>query len=126
MLPWDFGIINAIKQELKVAVFPSTPPEEQRKTPYLVFELKNISQGKNLASRVEFFITIVDDQEITGSSFEILRSINKIISKELTLLQEKFVIGTAKVKIESVTSKENYLLLRLIAILQLKAIYEDK
>jgi hypothetical protein len=126
MLPWDLGIINAIKKELNLAIFPSKPPKEFKKTPYLIFELKNILQGKNLISRVEFVITIMDEEEITGASFEVLRSINKIVSKELTLSQENVAIGTAKIKINSVVSKENNLILTLVAILQLKAIYEDE
>jgi hypothetical protein len=75
---------------------------------------------------VEFLITIVDRDEVTGTAFEVLRVINKIISKELTLFQENSVIGSAKIKINSVASKENSLILNLVAILQLKAIYEDQ
>ncbi|MDR2765945.1 MAG: hypothetical protein LBB63_00565 [Holosporaceae bacterium] len=126
MLPWDFGIVNAIKKELNLAIFPSKPPKELKKTPYLIFELKDILQGKNLMSRVEFLIRIVDEEEITGASFEVLRSLNKIISKELTLSQENVVIGSAKIKINSVANKENSLILTLVAMLQLKAVYEDE
>jgi hypothetical protein len=126
MIPWDLGIINAIKQELKFAIFPSEPPEELRKTPYLIFELKNVLQGKNLMSRVEFSITIVDNKEVTGACFDVLRSINKIISKELALSQDDFIIGSAKIKINSIASKENSLILNLIAILHLNAVYEDE
>jgi hypothetical protein len=125
MIPWDLGIINAIKKELELAIFPSDPPEELHKTPYLLFELKNILQGKNLMSRVEFSITIVDNKEVTSAGFEILKAINKLISKELTLSQEDFIIGSAKTKINSIESKKNRLILNLIAILKLKAVYED-
>ncbi|MDR3187463.1 MAG: hypothetical protein LBT63_03495 [Holosporaceae bacterium] len=126
MLPWDMGIINAIKKELKWPIFPSKPPEELRKTPHIIFELQNVLQGKNLMSRVEFLVTIVDRDEVTGAAFEVLRAINKIISKELTLFQENCAIGSAKIKINSIASKENSLILNLVAILQLKAIYEDQ
>ncbi|MDR1982796.1 MAG: hypothetical protein LBQ08_03305 [Holosporaceae bacterium] len=126
MIPWDLGIINAIRKELELAIFPSNPPEELRKTPYLIFELKNILPGKNLMSRVEFSITIVDDKEVTGASFEVLKAINKIISRELTLSQEEATIGSAKAKINSIESKKNNLVLNLIAILKLEAIYEDE
>ncbi|MDR1375203.1 MAG: hypothetical protein LBJ45_00100 [Holosporaceae bacterium] len=126
MLPWDMGIINAIKKELTWPIFPSKPPEGLRKTPHLILELQNVLQGKNLMSRVEFLITIVDKDEVTGAAFEILRSINKIISKELTLFQGNSSIGSAKIKINSIASKGNSLILNLVAILQLKAIYEDE
>ncbi|MDR0678310.1 MAG: hypothetical protein LBF44_02110 [Holosporaceae bacterium] len=127
MIPWDLGIINAIKKELEFAIFPSNPPEEfGKKTPYLIFELKNILQGKNLMSRVEFSITIVDNKEVTSASFEILKAINKIISKELTLSQDETPIGSAKIKINSIESKKNNLILNLVAILRLEAVYEDE
>jgi hypothetical protein len=125
MIPWDLGIINAIKKEIKLAIFPSNPPKELRQFPHLIFELNNILQGKNLTSRAEFTLTIVDDKEVTVASFEILKAINKIISKELTLSQGDVVIGTAKIKINSVESKNNNIILKLIAILKLKAVYEN-
>jgi hypothetical protein len=125
MLPWDFGIINAIKKELAFSIFPNTPPEEMRKTPYLIFELKNIRQGKNLLSRVEFTLTIVDDENISGRGLNILKNINRIISKQLTLSQSNATIGSARVKIDSIESRQNNLIVNLVAILQLEALYED-
>ncbi|MDR3179432.1 MAG: hypothetical protein LBT70_00850 [Holosporaceae bacterium] len=125
MLPWDFGIINAIKKELSAAIFPSTPPDELRKTPYLIFELKNIIHGKNLMSRVEFVVSIVDDKCVTSESMKIMKSISKITAQELTLSQGNVAIGSAKIKIDSIESRKNLLLLNMIAILKLKAIYED-
>ncbi|MDR0753606.1 MAG: hypothetical protein LBE95_02985 [Holosporaceae bacterium] len=126
MIPWDLGIIRAIGKELELAIFPSHPPEEIRKTPYLIFELKNVLQGKNLTSRIEFTITIIEGKDVATASFEILRAINKIISKELTLSQGDSEIGSAKAKINSVGSKQNNLILNFVAILKLKAIYEDE
>lgn len=126
MLPWDLGIINAIKKNIEFDIFPSMPPEELRKTPYLIFELKNIVQGVNLISRADFVINIVDKNEITSAAFDILKSINKIINTELTLSQNDFEIGRAKIKINSVESKKNTLILNMTSILQLKAIYEDE
>ncbi|MDR3151221.1 MAG: hypothetical protein LBT67_00015 [Holosporaceae bacterium] len=129
-LPWDFGIINAIKKGLTTVIFPSSPPEMLRKTPYIIFELKDIRQGKNLMSRVEFVLTIVDGNDddgnsCSGKSIQVLQNITKIISRELTLYQEESIIGSAKIKIESIENRKNNLRLNLVAILQLKAIYED-
>ncbi|GHU12721.1 hypothetical protein FACS189449_06930 [Alphaproteobacteria bacterium] len=124
-IPWDFGIINAIKKELGAAIFPPSPPRELRKTPYLVFELKKIMQGKNLMSRVEFVITIVDNENVSSESIGIMKSIGKIISQELTLHQENGIIGSARIKIDSLESRKNHLILNMVAILKLKAIYED-
>ena len=76
-------------------------------------------------SRAEFTLTIVDNKEISGESLTILKNINKIISKELTLRQSDFTIGTARIKVDSVESKKNNLIMNLVAILQLKAIYEN-
>lgn len=125
MLPWDFGIINAIKREIEYAIFPSTPPEDKRETPYLIFELRNIVMGKNLTSRAEFTITIVDDKEVTGACFEVMRVLSKLTSKELTLSQEDFVLGTARIKLNTVESRKNNLILNFVGILKMVGIYED-
>ena len=123
MIPWDFGIIRAIKELLGIAIFPSMPPEDMKKSPYIIFELKDILQGKNLLYRVGFALTLIDNNE--GKNLEILKSITKIIRKELTLKQGNFVIGSARIKIESVESKGINLIINFAALLQLKAIYED-
>ncbi len=126
MIQWDFGITNAIAKELGTTLFPfSAPSSEQRTSPYLILDLKSIVQGKNLVSRAEFTITIASDKEISGKSYDILRSIDKLMSKELTLYQESEIIGSAKFKISSLESKKNNLILNIIALLQLKAIYSD-
>ncbi len=123
MIPWDFGIIRAIKELLGISIFPSMPPEDMKKSPYIIFELKDILQGKNLLYRVRFTLTLIDNNE--GKNLEILKSIIKIIRKELTLKQGNFVIGSARMKIESVESKGINLIINFAALLQLKAIYED-
>jgi hypothetical protein len=126
MIPWDLGIIKAIGKELGEAIFPSSPPEETYKTPYLIFELKNYMYGVNLRSRVEFSITIVDDREVTSASYDIMRAINKIICQKLTLSQGNSVIGTAKTKVDSVEKRKNKLTLNMIAMLDMEAIYENE
>ena len=73
--------------------------------------------------RVRFTLTLIDNNE--GKNLEILKSIIKIIRKELTLKQGNFVIGSARMKIESVESKGINLIINFAALLQLKAIYED-
>lgn len=123
MIPWDFGIIQAIKDQLGISIFPSTPPEPLKESSHVIFELKNILQGKNSLYRVGFTLTLVDNNE--GNNLEVLKKITKIIRKELTLHQGEFEIGSAKVKIESVESKKDKLIINLVALLQLKTIYED-
>lgn len=126
MIPWDFGIKNAIEKELGISLFPfSAPSEEKRISPYLIIEFKNLVQGKNLTSRADFAITIVNEREITAESFEISKNLEKIARKELTLYQGKKVIGSAKFKIISLESKKNNLILNITALLCLKAIYEN-
>ena len=126
MIPWDFGITKAIAGELGTMLFPfSAPSKEERTSPYLIFDLKNIVQGKNLTSRAEFTITIASDDEITPKSYEIFRNIQKMTGKELSLYEGNEIIGSAKLKIFSFESKKNNLILNITALLQLKAIYED-
>ncbi|MDR2781922.1 MAG: hypothetical protein LBB21_05740 [Holosporaceae bacterium] len=126
LIPWDLGLINALKKGFEYAIFPSNPPEENRRTPYLIFELQNFLHGKNFTARVEFTLTIVDQKEVTSASFDVLRAINKVISKELTLIQEEFVIGSAKIKTDAVESKKNSLVLKMVAILKLSMVYKDE
>lgn len=125
MIPWDFGIIRAIKELLGISIFPSVPSPEHiiKESPYIIFQLNNILQGKNLLYRVGFTLTLIDNNG--GKNLEILKNITKIIRKELTLKQNSFVIGSARIKIESVESKGNNLVINFTALLQLKAIYED-
>ena len=128
MFPWDFGIINAIKKELLYSIFPSYPPDEAGlgAAPYLIFELKKIQQGSQFKSLAEFTITIVDRTESPGENMNVLRNINNIIREELVLSQGNSAIGSAKIKVESVDSKKNNLIINMVAILNLFAIYEDE
>lgn len=125
MIPWDFGIINAIKQNLDIPIFPSEPPKGLNQKTYLVFNLKNIVQGMNLTSKMEFSLTIVDKNETTDHTYAILKKINRLISSELSLYQGNFIIGSAKVKINCLENKKNMLILNLVAKLQLKRLYDD-
>ena len=49
MIPWDFGIIRAIKELLGISIFPSAPSSEHiiKENPYIIFQLNDILQGKN-------------------------------------------------------------------------------
>jgi hypothetical protein len=119
MFPWDFGIINAIKQGIGLDIYPSQPPDNQFKAPYFVFELKNIRTDIKWSSRVEFIMTLVADENGTDEYLEILKIIKKIISGELTLNQKDSKIGTARIKITSVECKKNSLILNCTALLRL-------
>ena len=125
MIPWDFGIIRAIKELLGISIFPSAPSPEHiiKENPYIIFQLNDILQGKNLLYRVGFTLTLIDNNE--GKNLEILKNITKIIRKELTLKQGEFIIGSARIKTESVESKGSNLIINFAALLQLKAIYVD-
>jgi hypothetical protein len=126
MTPWDFGIISALSKALEILIFPSDPPGEQRRAPYLIFELKKIVHGKNLTSRAEFSITVKDDEATDGARFEIMRAIDRIIDDELTLSGGGSVIGSARIKLSSYDSKKNNLILNFAAILKLEAVYDDE
>lgn len=123
MIPWDFGIISAIKDQLGIAIFPSTPPKDFQTKPHLTFELNDIMQGKNCVYKVGFKMKIVDNNE--GINLEILKKISRIIRKELTLKEGKFVLGSARIKIESVESKSNVLTVNFVALLQINNGYEE-
>ena len=75
MIPWDFGIIRAIKELLGISIFPSAPSPEHiiKENPYIIFQLNDILQGKNLLYRVGFTLTLIDNNE--GKNLEILKKI---------------------------------------------------
>lgn len=123
MIPWDFGIIKAIKDQLGISIFPSNPPEIFQKKAHLIFELNDIVQGKTGTYKVGFKMKIVDNNE--GTNLEILKKITRIVRKELTLKESKNTLGSARIKIESVESKSDILTVNFIALLQLKTTYED-
>ncbi|MBR1733962.1 MAG: hypothetical protein IJ730_00690 [Alphaproteobacteria bacterium] len=123
MIPWDFGIIQAIKNQLDISIFPSNPPQKLSQKPHIIFEINDILQGKNCVYRVGFSLTLVNEDH--GKNLEILKQITKITRNELTLKQGNFDLGSAKIKIESVENKQRKLTLDLVALLQLKIIYDD-
>lgn len=122
---WDFGVINALKEGLDMEVFPSDPIEKIAQTPYLIFELKNVLYGKNLSSRVECIIKIINANYDNTKVFEVLKKINQVITKKLSLYQGALCIGSAKMKINSLETKGDVTILSLIGILQLLAIYDN-
>ncbi|MDR2107811.1 MAG: hypothetical protein LBO73_04855 [Holosporaceae bacterium] len=127
MIPWDFGIINALKKCLGTIIFPSDPPEEESlQTPYLIFELKKITHGKNLISRAEFTLTVADEDKTDGGRFAVMKAVDRIAEDELTLSAGDAVIGSAKIKMISFDSKKNKLILNFAAILKLEATYDDE
>ncbi len=125
MIPWDFGLINTLKNLLDISIFPSEPPEEQRKTPYIILELLNIEQNINLVTKLGLKLTIVYNQEQMPAYYSIIKTMKKAIAQKLTLKQGNFEIGTAQIKLEKFVTKKNNLILDLTALLYLKAIYDD-
>lgn len=124
MIPWDFGIIGAIKDQLGISIFPINPPQNMQKKPHLIFELNDVVHGKIGCYKVGFKMKIVDNNE--GTNLEILKKISRIIRKELTLKEGRFTLGSARIKIGSVESKSDVLTVNFIALLSLKARYEDE
>ncbi|MBQ3564812.1 MAG: hypothetical protein IJA14_01530 [Alphaproteobacteria bacterium] len=126
MFPWDFGLIEALKYVLQLNIFAEEPPEEQRVTPYLIFEMKKISPSVNNTARADLQITIVDKEEISLATYDFIKMIEKATRQELTLKQGEFTIGSAKIKLDKVATRRNSIILNLVALLKLKAIYEDE
>lgn len=118
MLPWDFGIINAIKKELSdYAVYPSNPPIESQIFPYIVVSMKNSRINANSTVLVEMLLSIVDRDNVSNTSYTILRALMKLMRRELTLRGEENDIGKAYFRINHVDTKQNALILNLTGIL---------
>lgn len=126
MIPWDFGLTNALKEKLNVEIFPSEPPEEFKKSPYLILEFKSIRQTMEQTARAEIQLKIADEEKPTSAVYDFIRAIKKAISQELVLKQGKSEIGKANMKMEKVVMSRSGTILNLTALLQLKTIYEDE
>ncbi len=125
IVPWDFGLINSLKNLLNISIFPSEPPEENRKKPYIILELKNIIQNVNLQTKIDFKLTVVNGEDNSVDCYSLIKTFKKITAEKLSLHQGNFKIGNAQIKLQKFETKKNNLILELTALLQLKAIYED-
>ena len=130
MIPWDFGLINALKEKLKLKIFPAElpdnfPEENLTKMPYWVFELKNIKQGINLTTRGEFQMRVVEEESSDNNIGEYVQIFNNISGKDFELRVGKAKIGVAKIKLEKVVTTKKDTILNFIALLNFDAIYED-
>ena len=126
MIPWDFGLINALKEKLNVEIFPSDPPDESRQTPYLILELKNIRQGVGRSTRAELQLKIVDEEKPSSLTYDFIKTIRKAITQKLTLKQGTFEIGEANIKLEKIVTGRSDAVLNMTALLNLKTIYHDE
>ena len=125
MIPWDFGLINALRAKLDVGIFPPDPPNERLQTPHIILELKNIRRGIGWTTRVELQLKIVDDENPSSAANEITKNIQKIITEKLTLKRGRLKIGEANIKLEKIVIGGSSTILNLTALLNLKTIYNN-
>lgn len=122
MIPWDFGLINALKKQLNYKVLPSA--NENEEPPYIIFSLGKYFQKNIFATSVDFSLKIVDANEWTNERFETAKKINKIIRFPLYLYDKNEKIGHALVKNISLESSQNNLILKMTAMVYLSSIYD--
>lgn len=124
MIPWDFGLINAFKNRLDYKILPSEQGSE--KPPYIVFNFEKYHQRDMFSIQADFSMKIADVCEWSNLRFEISKKINRITHDPLDLYQGTMKIGCAQVKIFSLESKQNNLILKMTAKIYLRSIYEDE
>lgn len=124
MIPWDFGLINALKKALTYKVLPSASESEE--PPYIIFGFERYFQKNIFTISVDFSLEIIDINEWNNERFEIAKKIGKVISSPLRLYCKNENIGHACVKNISLENKQNSLILKMTAMLYLSPIYGDE
>lgn len=124
MIPWDFGLINALKKSLNYKVLPSAGENEE--PPYITFCFEKYFQKNIFTISADFSLEIVDINEWNNDRFEIAKKISKVISSPLSLCCKNENIGYACVKNVSLENKQNSLILKMTAMLYLSPMYKDE
>ena len=126
MTPWDFGLISALRRELCCPVFPSQPPADTIFSTYLLLDLQKYHPISCNKLGLHLNVSIIDSaDETTTERHKLLQALIKLSNQDIQLSQGDICLGRAKIRIDSVVSKENGLILSITAIIQLNAIYED-
>lgn len=125
MMPWDFGIINALKKQLEYPIFPAIPPKDMQNEPYIVLEFGQTEQHGIRTLRINLKITVYDRCSFSNQRFKILHKIQRTIQNHLVLCADTVQIGIANFKQNTVENLQNTLILKLTGEIKLNDIYNN-
>ena len=120
-IPWDFGLINALKTKIKTKIFPSMPPEaDLAEFPFIIFEITDVKHTSSQNIRLDINLRIVDKQQPMALVNKYLYEIRQAASSELELFHAEKQLGFAKIKIDKLVINQNATILHLTALLRLR------
>ena len=121
MIPWDFGLIQALREKIGWEIFPSDPPENIG-YPYLILEIGEMKYRSDQTILVEMNLRLIDSDKPSCKIYEFCKTLQKIIMEDLSLCNGEQDIGKAALKIDRIVTAKNNQTVKLIAIIKLKNI----
>ncbi len=124
MIPWDFGLINALKEKINWEIFPSESPNEIEK-PYLVLEIGNTKYRFDHTILAEVNIRVIDPEIPSNRIYEFCKNLQQVLMEDLTLYSENLEIGKAAMKIDKIETTKNNQIVKLVAIIKLENMKDE-
>ncbi|MCR4555668.1 MAG: hypothetical protein K5766_02555 [Alphaproteobacteria bacterium] len=121
MIPWDFGLIQALREKIGWEIFPSDPPENIG-YPYLILEIGEMKYRSDQTILVEMNLRLIDSDKPSCKIYEFCKTLQKTVMKDLSLSNDNQDIGKAALKIDRIVTAKNNQTVKLIAIIKLKNI----
>lgn len=121
MIPWDFGLIQALREKIGWEIFPSDPPENIG-YPYLILEIGEMKYRSDQTILVEINLRLIDSDKPSCKIYEFCKTLQKTVMKDLSLRNDNQDIGKAALKIDRIVTAKNNQTVKLIAIIKLKNI----
>lgn len=121
MIPWDFGLIQALREKIGWEIFPSDPPENIG-YPYLILEIGEMKYRSDQTILVEMNLRLIDSDKPSCKIYEFCKTLQKTVMKDLSLRNDNQDIGKAALKIDRIVTAKNNQTIKLIAIIKLKNI----
>lgn len=121
MIPWDFGLIQALRKKIGWEIFPSDPPEDIE-YPYLILEIGEMKYRSDQTILVEMNLRLIDSVKPSCKIYKFCKTLQKTVMEDLSLRNGDQDIGKAALKIDRIVTAKNDQVVKLIAIIKLKNI----
>lgn len=121
MIPWDFGLIQALREKIGWEIFPSDPPENIG-YPYLILEIGEMKYRPDQTILIEMNLRLIDSDKPSCKIYEFCKTLQKTVMEDLSLRDDDQNIGKAALKIDRIVTAKNDQIIKLIAIIKLKNI----
>ncbi len=121
MIPWDFGLIQALREKIGWEIFPSDPLDDVE-YPYLILEIDEMKYRLDQTILAEINLKLVDSNKPSCKIYEFCKKLQQIIMGNLSLYNGNLNIGKASVKIDRIVTTKNDQTVKLVAIIKLENI----